>query len=45
MLIHVLNQRNEDWHKEDILIAQQIKLEQQLLATEEYNDNLHEEVH
>jgi hypothetical protein len=45
MLVHVLNQRNEAWHKENILRARQVELEQQLAATEEYNDNLHEEVH
>jgi hypothetical protein len=45
MLVHVLNQRNEAWHEENILRAQQAELEQQLAAAEEYNDNLHEEVH
>jgi hypothetical protein len=44
MLVHVLNQRNEAWHKENILRARQVELEQQLAATEEYNDNLHEDV-
>jgi hypothetical protein len=44
MLVHVLNQRNEAWHKENILRARQVELEQQLAAIEEYNDNLHEEV-
>jgi hypothetical protein len=45
MLVHVLNQRNEAWHEENILRARQVELEQQLAAAEEYNDNLHEEVH
>jgi chromosome segregation ATPase len=45
MLVHVLNQRNEAWHKENILRARQVELEQQLAAIEEYNDNLHEEAH
>ena len=45
MLIHVMNQRNEAWHEENVLRARQVELEQQLAAAEEYNDNLHEEVH
>jgi hypothetical protein len=45
MLVHVLNQRNEAWHEENIMRARQVKLEQQLAAAEEYNDNLHEVVH
>jgi hypothetical protein len=45
MLVHVMNQRNEAWHKENIMRARQVELEQQLAAVEEYNDNLHEEVH
>jgi uncharacterized protein YlxW (UPF0749 family) len=45
MLVHVLNQQNEAWHKENILRARQVELEQQLAATKEYNDNLHVEVH
>jgi hypothetical protein len=45
MLVHVLNQWNEAWHEENILRARQVELEQQLAAVEEYNDNLHEEVH
>jgi uncharacterized protein YlxW (UPF0749 family) len=45
MLIHVLHQRNEAWSEEDVLRAQQVELEQQLANAEEYNDNLHEEVH
>jgi hypothetical protein len=32
-------------HEENILRARQVELEQQLEATEEYNENLHEEVH
>jgi chromosome segregation ATPase len=45
MLIHVLHQRNEAWSVEDVLRARQVELEQQLADAEEYNDNLHEEVH
>ena len=45
MLIHVLNQRNEAWNEENALRARQVELEQQLVAAEEYNDHLHEEVH
>jgi chromosome segregation ATPase len=45
MLIHVLHQRNEAWSKEDVLRARLVELEQQLANAEEYNDNLHEEVH
>ena len=45
MLIHVLNQRNEAWHEEDVLRARQVELEQQLTVAEEYNDHPHEEVH
>ena len=45
MLIHVLHQRNEAWSAEDVLRARQVELEQQLANVEEYNENLHEEVH
>jgi hypothetical protein len=45
MVVHVSNQWNEAWHEENILRARQVELEQQLAAAEEYNDNLHEEVH
>jgi hypothetical protein len=45
MLVHVMNQRDEVWHEENILRARQAELEQQLEAVEEYNENLHEEVH
>jgi hypothetical protein len=45
MLVHVLNQRNEAWHEENILRAWQVELEQQLAAAAEYNDHLHEEVY
>jgi hypothetical protein len=45
MLIHVLHQRNEAWSTKDVLRARQVELEQQLANAEEYNDNLHEEVH
>jgi hypothetical protein len=40
-----MNQRDEAWHEENILRAHQVELEQQLENAEEYNDNLHEEVH
>jgi hypothetical protein len=45
MLVHVMNQQDEAWHEENILRARQVELEKQLAAIEEYNDNLHEEVH
>jgi hypothetical protein len=45
MLVHVHHQRNEVWSAEDVLRARQVGLEQQLANAEEYNDNLHEEVH
>jgi hypothetical protein len=50
MLVHVMNQRDEAWHEENVLRARQFELEQQLenaeeYNAEEYNDNLHEEVH
>jgi chromosome segregation ATPase len=45
MLTHVLHQRNEAWSVENVLRARQFDLEQQLANAEEYNDNLHEEVH
>jgi uncharacterized protein YlxW (UPF0749 family) len=45
MLAHVMNQRDEAWHEENVLRARQVELEQRIEATEEYNDNLHEEVH
>jgi len=45
MLVHVLGLRNEAWHEEDTLRAQQLELEQQLANAKEYNENLHEEIH
>lgn len=45
MLAHVLHQRNEAWSAENVLRARQFELEQRLADAEEYNDNLHEEVH
>jgi uncharacterized protein YlxW (UPF0749 family) len=45
MLVHVMNQQDEAWHEENILRARQVELEQRIKAAEEYNDNLHEEVH
>jgi hypothetical protein len=41
----MLHQRNEAWSAENVLRARQFDLEQQLANAEEYNDNLHEEVH
>jgi hypothetical protein len=40
-----MNQRNKAWHEENILRAWQVELEQQFVASKEYNDNLHEEDH
>jgi hypothetical protein len=45
MLAHMMNQRDEAWHEENILRARQVELEQWIEVAEEYNDNLHEEVH
>jgi uncharacterized protein YqeY len=45
MLVHVMNQRDEAEHEENVLRARQVELEQRIEAAEEYNDNLHEEVH
>jgi chromosome segregation ATPase len=45
MLVRVMDQRDEAWHEENVLRARQFELEQQLENAEEYNDNLHEEVH
>jgi uncharacterized protein YlxW (UPF0749 family) len=45
MLTHVFHQRNEAWSIEDVLRARQVELKRQLANAEEYNDNLHEEVH
>jgi chromosome segregation ATPase len=45
MLIHVLHKRNEAWSEEDVLRARQVELEQQLANAEEYNNNLHKEIH
>jgi uncharacterized protein YlxW (UPF0749 family) len=45
MLVHVINQWDEAWHEVNVLRARQVELEQRIEATEEYNDNLHEEVH
>jgi hypothetical protein len=45
MLVRVMNQRDEAWHEENVLRVRQFELEQQLENVEEYNDNLHEEVH
>jgi len=44
-MAQLTHQRNEAWSIEDDLRARQIELEQQLANAEEYNDNLHEEVH
>jgi uncharacterized protein YlxW (UPF0749 family) len=45
MLVHVMNQQDEAWHEVNVLRARQVELKQRIEATEEYNDNLHEEVH
>jgi hypothetical protein len=45
MLVLVMNQRDEAWHEENVLRARRFELEQQLENAEEYNENLHEEVH
>jgi hypothetical protein len=45
MLVHVMNQRDEAWHEENVLRARQVELEQRIKAAEEYYDNLHEEVY
>ena len=44
-MAQLTHQRNVAWSQEDVLRAQQFELEQQLANVEEYNDNLHEEVH
>jgi uncharacterized protein YlxW (UPF0749 family) len=45
MIVGMMQQRDEAWYQEDVLRARQVELEQQLANAEEYNDNLHEEVH
>jgi uncharacterized protein YlxW (UPF0749 family) len=45
MLVYVMNQWDEAWHEENVLRARKVELEQRIEAAEEYNDNLHEEVH
>jgi hypothetical protein len=40
-----MEQRDEAWYEENVLRARQFELEQQLENAEEYNNNLHEEVH
>jgi hypothetical protein len=35
LLVHMMNQRNDAWHKENILRARQVELEQQLAVAEE----------
>jgi uncharacterized protein YlxW (UPF0749 family) len=44
-MTRLTHQRNAAWSKEDVLRARQFELGQQLANAEEYNDNLHEEVH
>ena len=44
-MAQLTHQRNAAWSREDVLRARQFELEQQLANAEEYNDNLHEEVH
>jgi hypothetical protein len=41
----MMNLRDEAWHEENVLRARQVELEQRIEAVEEYNDNVHEEVH
>ena len=44
-MTRLTHQRNAAWSREDVLRARQFELGQQLANAEEYNDNLHEEVH
>ena len=44
-MARLTHQRNAAWSREDVLRTRQVELEQQLANVEEYNDNLHEEVH
>ena len=44
-MTQLTHQRNAAWSREDVLRARQFEMGQQLANAEEYNDNLHEEVH
>ena len=44
-MTRLTHQRNAAWTREDVLRARQFELGQQLANAEEYNNNLHEEVH
>ena len=45
MLVRMVEGRNEAWHREDIARARVHELEFYVEDLEEYNTNLHEEVH
>ena len=45
MLVHIVEGRNEAWHREDVARARAHELEFYVEDLEEYSTNLHEEVH
>ena len=45
MLVHMVEGRNEAWHREDVARARAHELEFYVEDLEEYSTNLHEEVH
>ena len=45
MLVRMVEGRNEAWHREDVARARVHKLEFYVEDLDEYNTNLHEEVH
>ena len=45
MLVRMVEGRNEAWHREDVARARAHELEFYVEDLEEYNTNLHEEVH
>ena len=45
MLVHMVEGRNEAWHREDVARARVHELEFYVEDLEEYSTNLHEEVH
>ena len=45
MLVRMVEGRNEAWHREDVAIARTHELEFYVEDLDEYNTNLHEEVH
>ena len=45
MLVHMVEERNEAWHREDVARARAHELEFYVEDLEEYSTNLHEEVH